>query len=111
MWTVRLRERVWFERLAFSEDRRGNVEILWLPFVTVVAAEITPILDEMLTDQPTGGLTYQIRVRGSAATQSVQVGDRAVNDLTGETYDIRAIVKPDYRGNMLVMTCQAGADG
>lgn len=110
----RLAERVRFERRASTDDGFGNHEGAWETLVSAVAAEIRPVSgkEEVLAERLSGVTAFEIRVRASTDTLGVDVGDRAVNQRSGATFNIRSITNPDQRGRELLMTCTEGdADG
>jgi head-tail adaptor len=97
----RLRERVWFEHRAATDDGHGNVEGPWVRRFSV-AAEIAPRLgsETVLAARLSGVQPFTITVRGSSETRAVTTDWRMVNARTDAVYNIRAIANPGQERQM-----------
>lgn len=109
-----LRERVRFERRVETEgDGLGNFESVWSPIVTTWA-KIAPAkgTETVLASKLQGVQPVEITVRRTnllgVGPERLTAGDRAVNDRSGEVYNIRAVDNRDMRKKYLVVTAEAG---
>lgn len=106
--------RIRFERQAVVSDGAGNGFGPWAllcgPFWVRLAPQVGR--EEVLQQRLQGVQPFEITVLANSGTRRVTSGDRAVNDRTGETYDIVDVRNPDERNVELAMLVKRGvADG
>lgn len=100
-----------FERRTAASDGAGNTVGAWARLCGPVMARLRPLKgrEEVLQQRLAGRAPYELSVLSSTVTRQVLVQDRAVNDRTGEVYDISDIGNPDERNLEIVMLVQSGA--
>lgn len=108
-----LRERVRIDRQGDeTTDEYGNPQPGgWETLIEAQPARIQPKQgnEEVQAQRLTGVITWEITLRGSAANRTIRASDRAVNEHTGEVFNIRhAPISPDERGHWLLMQVQTG---
>ena len=104
------RRRLRFERKATTDDDFGNRRGAFGPLCGPLWARLTPLLggEEVMADRLAGVQPYAASLRGCAALAGVKTSDRAVDDRTGEPFDITAISNPDGRGAELIFLLKSG---
>jgi SPP1 family predicted phage head-tail adaptor len=108
-----LRERVRLERPAKQKDGHGNAENGWSE-IAVVSAEVKPMRgwENVQAGKLAGRVAYEILIRWTKAfgegAGRLTSNDRAVNERTGEIYNIRAVEDRTMRRAWLLLTCESG---
>lgn len=115
MYAGRLRERFCFEeRATLNEpgDGAGTITERWLPRCTAWASlKLLRVGEDVLASRLTGVKPGILTVRASRETRDIRTEWRAINRITGETYNIRS-VEPSADRSMIEMLVSAGvADG
>jgi len=110
MAAARLRHSVRFERRATDPDEFGNDMGDWQPRISPIWAEVKPLRggEEVLSAKLQGRAIYELLVRSSSETRTINVGDRAINARTGEAFNIRSVENRDMRNKFLTLTCETG---
>lgn len=110
-----LRESVYFERRAVSDDGFGNTVsgdfARWYPTPSGgVPAKIVPLRggETVQAQRLAGTAIYEIWVRADSTLDGLTAADRVVDARSGEIYNIRVDVNPDMRGRFRVLTCERG---
>lgn len=109
-----LRERVQFQRRGAADDEAGTLVGAWANVGIPVSARIKPLTgsEALQAGRLAGSVAYEITVRGSTVTRTIDAECRAVNVRTGATYNVAAVVNPDEAGAYLIVTATSGgADG
>lgn len=104
------RHRLRFERRAAAPDGYGNDEGDFAPLCGPFWAALTPLLggEEVMGQRLAGVQPYAASLRGCEALRGVLTSDRAIDDHTGQPFDITAISNPDGRGAQLVFLLKTG---
>lgn len=106
--------RLRFQRRASVSDGAGNTLGDWADLCGPLWAQLTVLKgrETVLQQRLAGVALYEITVLSSTATRAITNADRAVNDRTGETYNLTDVGNPDQRNIEIVMLAQSGgADG
>jgi head-tail adaptor len=107
-----LRERVRFERrLEAGDDSYGNIQYEWQKIAGPMPARIEPARgsEEVLAQRLAGVGIWNITVRWSQSqTAELASGDRAVNERSGELFNVRSIINADEHRRYLTITAQTG---
>jgi head-tail adaptor len=110
MTAGQLRERVRFERrYAAADDGYGNTVGAW-SFLMAMRARIDPGAgrEDVLSAKLAGLQIWTITVRWCQASKGLRPADRAINERTGEIYNIVSAANEDERRRYISMTCQSG---
>jgi SPP1 family predicted phage head-tail adaptor len=106
-----LRERIRFDRrLIAGDDGYGNVIYAWQTIAGPLAARIDPGRgsEAVLAQRITGIAVYDIKVRWCAAARAIETQDRAVNERTGEEYNVTAVTNDDETRHYMNITATTG---
>lgn len=105
-----LRDRIRFERRQNVDDGYGNLTGRWVTRATDIRAKIEPAKGGEVTraDRLVGISNFDIHVRSSSNTEGLTTGDRAVNERTGEVYDIKWARSLDERRRWVTLVCTSG---
>ncbi len=104
------RRRLRFERKVSAPDGLGNDEGAFQPLCGPFWATLTPLVggEEVLAQRLDGVQPYTASLRCCEALLGVTVADRAVDDRSGELFDIKAITNPDGRNAQLAFLLKSG---
>lgn len=109
-----LRQRVKFQRRAPATDAHGNAVGAWVDLAVSRACALAPTrgVEEVQAGRIAGKASWDCWVRSDSGTRSLTTGDRAVDERTGETFDISFIGDMDGRRVwLLVQLVSGGVDG
>ncbi len=104
-----LDKRLRFERRNLVDEVQGNTEGEWVAMFSR-SARIKPLApnETVLASRLTGVVPNEVTVRSCSQTREITAGWRAVNERTGEVYNVGPGVNPDERGRYLIFTCTTG---
>lgn len=112
--TGALRDSIRFERIPAQANVGGVTRGDWSNPAVVIAkrsASIQPTRGgaEVIAGRQSGKVSYDIWVRSDSQTRTILLTDRAVNNLTGEIYELSPPLDPNGRRQWLLF--QATSSG
>ena len=105
------RQRVKFQRRGMNQTRTGTMLEGYGDIIPAMPAEITELRggETIIAERLTGTRIVSMRIRSNAATRQLKTSDRAVNERTGDIYDITAIDGLDTNNPFLTIMAKSGA--
>jgi len=103
----RLRDLIRFERRRTSDDGYGNQTERWTSYLSGVRAQIIPARggEQTRADRLVGARNFDIHLRNRAELADLSTGHRAVNERSGEVYDIKWADSLDEKRLWLTLVC------
>ncbi len=105
-----MREVVSFQREYQVSDGAGGSSSNWANTITDIQARVTPVrgTEQIIAAGLQATFWYQIWVRSTSETRTIQESDRCINPNTGMYFDIVSIQNPDEKNRFLLMLCERG---
>lgn len=107
-----LRDRVRLEERRNTDDGYGNVKGRWVTVATGIPAKIEAARGGEVTraDRLASVSNFDIHVRRTPTTSAITNAHRLVNELSGETYDVKWSGSLDARRTSITLVCQSVTD-
>ncbi len=104
-----LNRRLRFEKRTVVDESQGNQEGGWVPEFSR-SARLRPMNwgETVIAARLSGVVPYEVTVRNDPGTRQITAGWRAVDERTGESFNVGPSVDPGEDRAYLIFTCTSG---
>lgn len=105
-----LNRRLRFDKRTVVDETQGNQEGGWVPefYRSARLRPMNPGAETVIASRLRGVVPYELTLRNDPGTRQITEAWRAVDERSGETFNLGPAVDPNERTAYLILTCTTG---